>query len=179
MSALEQLEVRPVCNILRDYISQVIAEGGSEITYESLIAGAQAELGNDEEFVLAAARDIVPALMPELFRQAMHHRRSLAKTGHGWLNNKKGGINLTARDRILLVYEATGQGSYRKLTACTKLDLCNSRDRNLAQVATQAHWAKLEDEYQALLENDDDVLGAVVPMEVLEEIWDRYFPEAG
>lgn len=176
MSALEQLEVRPVRNILRDYISQVIAEGGSDVTYEELIAGAQAELGNDEEFVLAAARDIVPALMPELFREAVHRRKRIAERAQS-LISKNRGIRLTVHERLNLVYESTGMGGYKKLLSCSKIDLITSNERDRTQISSMQRWVGLRDDFISLLPNDEDLLGETVPEEVLDDVWLRHFPE--
>jgi hypothetical protein len=176
MSALEEPEeVRPVRNILRDYVNEAVRSGGNVVTQESLIMGARAKFANDEEFIVAAARDIVPALMPDLFREAFHHRKQAAlSVTSGWLSKEPAGIKLTVRERIDLVYEGTGQGAYKKLLSCTKLDLCRSRDRNWIQGNAMIKWGNLEDDLQALLPNDDDVLGGVVSEDVVAEIWTKH-----
>lgn len=173
MAAEPQPSIRPLRSILREFIEHVV-EGEDEIDRDELIAYALRRFDGDAEFAAAAARDVIPVAVPQLLTEIIRHRRTeMIATPRGAVSRRK--VELTAREKLGRVFEATGMG-YRSFLLLRKKDLLTLNARDEREVETRLVWVAFRSELASRMDDIRPVGDAFTSVE-LDGVWRKHFVE--
>lgn len=162
-------EPRALRAILREFIVNVV-DGEDEINQDELVAYATKRFADDDEFARAAARDVLPVVVPEVLRKVMHERKdSVVKTSTGYISKAK--IEKTAREKLANIWEGSGSG-YKCILAMRKPHLLALNERDEKQIETMSKWIGL----RADLAEKLDAMQIVgdLPSSVLDSLWKKH-----
>lgn len=163
------ITARPIRSILHEFLVPIV-EGEDELDQAQLIDLAFMRFQDDEEFLRAAARDLIPTLVPDVLARIVHQMKGHVKTSTGYLS--KEALDMTARERYKKVFEGTGSG-YKSLLKLKKKELLDLCERDERTVSTMQAWISFRRELASKM-NDDQVVGDL-SSRVLENTWNKHF----
>lgn len=166
-----QSEVRPLRVILREFVEHVV-DGEDDLKTEELIAYAIKRFDHDQEFLVAAARDVIPVVVPEMLRDVIGRRKQeIMATPSGFVKRDK--LELTARERLSKVFEGTGSG-YKAFLTLKKRDLLQLNERDEKDIATRTRWVAFRADLAERMSDTQPVAAAFTSRQ-LEDAWKRHF----
>lgn len=174
MSALEEpAQPRAVRVILREFIENVI-EGEDNLDRNEIVKYALKRFERDEEFLAAAARDLVPVLVPEVLRAIVSQRREeFVQTPTGAVRRNK--LEETARERLSKVFEATGKG-YQSFLTLRKHNLLALNERDEKEISTRQSWVAFRTDLVKKMNDVKTVADSFTGVE-LDRAWRKHFEQ--
>lgn len=164
-------EIRPVRVILREFVKQVI-EGEDEINTAELLDYAIKRFEGDEEFRVAALRDLLSVLVPDVLAQVVREAKGeLVRNATGYVTNRK--VEETTREKLGKVFESSGHG-YKSFLALRKHDLVALNERDAKEVATRQRWIDFRIDLAGRM-NDTQPIGDAFTGNELEATWKKHF----
>ncbi|MCC6645691.1 MAG: hypothetical protein IT374_08990 [Polyangiaceae bacterium] len=162
--------------MLTEFVREA-TDGEDEVRTKDLVDLACKRFQGDAEFAEAAARDLIPALLPDIVEGLFHRRKNdMVAVASGYVSKRK--VELTARERLMNVYEGTGTGTRKALLACTKRELLALAERDRTNVVEPTlRWIAFREDLAARM-NDKQVVGDLAGR-VLQTVWNAHFkPES-
>lgn len=174
MATVEAPRITSARAALRIFVREQI-EGQDEINTEQLISAAIARFANDEEFIVAALRELISQLVPQLVSTEMTARRDeYVVTSVGAVSLRH--LEETASERLNKVFENTG-GQYRKFLDMTRPELLRTARYRERRAASELRWSQFEREIAGLLPNDNLTVGDALTSRQLAELLRKHFPK--
>jgi len=163
-----RVEAPSVRKILRDFIMPIV-ETEDEIDQNDLIYEAMMRFDNDEEFLEAAMRDLIPILVPLVLSQIVRGKKHIIRTPSGAVSQEK--VERTARERFAWVFEGSGAG-YRTILQCNRQQLLELVSRDQKQIDSMQAWNECRLDLANRLKGDQ-VVGDL-SSRVLEQVWAKH-----